>query len=62
MYIYIRNKLKMIKTVPYNFAKHIDKKHIYTGVQSAVTTIGGFSLENNISEIKLNVIQLFSFD
>ncbi len=42
----------MIKTIPYNFAKHVDKKHVYNGLQTAITGSGGFSLENNISEIK----------
>jgi hypothetical protein len=47
----------MLKTIPFNFSRNIDKTHIYTGVQTAISGSGGFSLENNISDIKLNVIR-----
>ena len=47
----------MIKTFLFNYSKNIDKKHIYTGLQNAITGIGGFSMEEQFSEIKLNVIK-----
>ncbi len=47
----------MIRTIPFNFSKTINPKHIYTGLQSAITGIGGFSIEEDLQTIRLNPIQ-----
>ena len=47
----------MIKTIPFNFSKSINPKHIYTGLQPAITGIGGFSIEEDLQIIRLNPIQ-----
>jgi hypothetical protein len=47
----------MIRTIPFNFSSSINKKHIYTGLQSAITGFGGFSIDEELQTIKLNPIQ-----
>ena len=47
----------MIRTIPFNFAKSINPKHIYTGLQSAITGTGGFSIEEELQVIRLNPVQ-----
>ena len=47
----------MIRTIPFNFSKSINPKHIYTGLQPAITGIGGFSIEEDLQVIRLNPVQ-----
>jgi len=47
----------MIRTIPFNFSHSINKKHIYNGVQPAITGIGGFSIDEELPTIKINPIQ-----
>jgi len=47
----------MIRKQISNFTKGINKKHIYTGLQHAITATGGFSIESNIKPMHINVIQ-----
>jgi hypothetical protein len=47
----------MIRTIPTNFSKSNNPKHIYTGLQPAITGIGGFSIEEDLQVIRLNPVQ-----
>jgi hypothetical protein len=47
----------MIRTKPFDFSKGVNKKFIYKGLQHAIVASGGFSIEENATPVKLQVVQ-----
>jgi hypothetical protein len=47
----------MIRKKPFNFAIGVNKKFVYTGLQHAISATGGFSIEENIKPLAIQVIQ-----
>jgi len=47
----------MIRKKIFNYTVGINKKHVYTGLQHAITATGGFSIEENAKSIAIQVIQ-----
>ena len=47
----------MISKKSFNYSIGVNKKHIYTGLQQAITAIGGFSIEENVRPIIIHVVE-----
>jgi len=47
----------MLRTQPVNFSKGVNKKMVYSGLQSAITAVGGFSIEQYSAPIRITAIE-----